>query len=71
MIGQAVGIEGYIATYRLRPVTNEPGKTFLEWPRELAVAPGQNPDEVVPFITSLASKEVAEVKRHFASRASK
>jgi hypothetical protein len=68
MIGQAVGIEGYLATYRLRPITSEPGKTFIEWPREFGVAQGQDPEKVVPFITSLTAKEVAAIKEHFARR---
>ena len=65
MLGQAVGIEGYVATYRLRPVTNEPGKTFIEWPREFGVAPGGDPAKVVPFLASLASQEVATLKGYF------
>jgi hypothetical protein len=65
MIGRAVGIEDYVATYRLRPITNEPGKTFIEWPRQFSVAPGEDPAKVVPFITSLGSQEVAAMKKYF------
>jgi len=65
MIGQAAGLEGYVATYRLRPITNEPGKTFIEWPREFGLAPGADPAKVVPFITSLTAQEVAALKKHF------
>ncbi len=65
MIGQAVGIEGYLATYRLRPITSEPGKTFLEWPREFSVIAGQDPAKVVPFVTALAAQEVVALKKHF------
>jgi hypothetical protein len=68
MIGQALGIKGYVATYRLRPVTNEPGKTFLEWPREFSVASGQDPAQIAPFIAGLGAKEVAAFKAHFAKR---
>lgn len=68
MIGQAVGIEGYVATYRLRPITNEPGKTFLEWPREFSVVSGQDPAQIAPFIAGLGAKEVAALKAHFAKR---
>jgi hypothetical protein len=65
MIGQAVGIEGYLATYRLRPITSEPGKTFLEWPREFSVIAGQDPAKVVPVVTALAAQEVVALKKHF------
>jgi hypothetical protein len=68
MLGQAVGIEGYIATYRLRPVTNEPGKTFIEWPRDFSVVEGKNPAEVAPFLASLATQEVAAMKKYFERR---
>jgi hypothetical protein len=68
MLGAAVGIEGYVATYRLFRVTNEPGKTFIEWPREFSVAPGGDPDKVVPFIAGLTANEAAAVKAHFAKR---
>ncbi len=71
MIGAAVGIEGYVATYRLRPITNEPGRTFVEWPREFAVAPGQDAAKVVPFLTSIASQEVAALRTYFQRRTSR
>ncbi len=65
MIGQAVGITGYVATYQLRPITSEPGKTFLDWTREFAIAPGNDPAKVAPFIASLTAQEVAALKKHF------
>ncbi|HEU4535346.1 MAG TPA: SRPBCC family protein [Polyangiaceae bacterium] len=68
MIGQAVGIEDYVATYRFRPITNEPGKTFLEWPREFSIAPGQAPEQVAPTLAGLSAQEVAAIKAHFAKR---
>jgi polyketide cyclase/dehydrase/lipid transport protein len=68
MIGQAVGIEGYVATYRLLPVTSEPGKTFLDWHREFAVTPGQDAAQVSSFIADLCAQEVATLKAHFAKR---
>ena len=65
MIGQALGIKGYVATYRLRPITNEPGRTFIEWPREFGLAPGADAETVVPMIKALAAQEVATLKKHF------
>ncbi|AUX42747.1 hypothetical protein SOCE26_041800 [Sorangium cellulosum] len=68
MLGQLIGVEGYIATYRLRRITTEPGKTFLEWPREFGVAAGADPAEVVPAIEALTAREVATIKEHFEKR---
>jgi len=70
MIGQAVGITGYIATYQLRPVTSEPGKTFVDWERDFAVAPGNDPEKVAPFLASLAAQEMVALKKHFSKRSS-
>ncbi len=70
MIGQAVGVEGYIATYRLRPITNEPGKTFIDWVRDFAVAPGHDPAKVAPFLASLTAQETVALKKHFSKRSS-
>jgi hypothetical protein len=70
MIGQAVGITGYIATYQLRPITSEPGKSFLDWVRDFAVAPGHDPAKVAPFIAGLTAQEVATLKKHFSQRSS-
>jgi hypothetical protein len=70
MLGQAVGITGYIATYQLRPVTSEPGKCFLDWVRDFAVAPGNDPEKVAPFLAGLTAQEVAAIKRHFSKRSS-
>jgi hypothetical protein len=68
MVGQAVGIEGYIATYSLKRITNEPGKTFLEWPREFSVLPGEDAEKTSAFIAGLTANEVAAVKDYFARR---
>ena len=70
MIGQAVGITGYIATYQLRPITSEPGKTFIDWVRDFAIAPGNDPEKVAPFLASLATQEMAALKKHFSKSSS-
>lgn len=69
MLGEVVGLEGYVATYRLRRITSEPGKTFVEWPREFGVARGHDPAKVVPFLTSLTAQQLVALKEHFARRA--
>lgn len=66
--GQIFGIEKYIGTYRLRRITTEPDKTFLEFPREFGVAAGHDPNKVVPAIAALTAKEVATLKAYFAKR---
>lgn len=68
MIGQAVGVTGYIATYQLRPVTTEPGKTFLDWVRDFAVAPGHDPAKVAPYLASLTAQEALALKKYFSKR---
>lgn len=68
LLGQVLGAEGYIATYRLRPVTTEPGKTFVEWSREFGVAPGHEAEKVVPSMAALTAKELVTIKEHFARR---
>jgi hypothetical protein len=64
--GAELNITEYVATYRLKPITNEPGKTFLEWSRDFAVTDDGNPAETVPFLRGLTAKEVDAVKKHFA-----
>lgn len=59
-------LEGYVATYRLRPVTNEPAKTFLDWPREFAIAQGGDPAVILPFMTATTAGHVAALKKYFA-----
>ncbi len=68
MLGQAVGITGYIATYQLRPLTTEPGKTFLDWGREFAVAPGHDPAQVVPFLATLTAQDALALKKPFSKK---
>lgn len=70
-IGGAMGLERYVSTFRLRPVTSEPGKTFIEWPREFGVAAGQDATKLVPFIAAVSAKEVATLKEHFSRRSSR
>jgi hypothetical protein len=70
MLGKAIGITGYIATYQLRPITSEPGKCFLDWTREFAVLPDQDAAKISAFLAGLTAQEVATVKAHFSKRSS-
>ena len=49
----------FVASNRLRPVTNEPGKTFLEWPREFGIAPGGDPAVILPMMIKTTAGHVA------------
>ena len=61
-------LEGYIATYWLRPVTNEPGETFLEWSREFGIAQGGDPAVILPLMTKTTAGHVAALKKYFTRR---
>jgi hypothetical protein len=62
----AVGLEDHIATYSLKPITEEPDKTFWEWTVEFAIADGFDEQQFLPFIVGVVNDNVAKVKAHFA-----
>jgi hypothetical protein len=66
-VAQVLSIVDYVATYRVLPVTNEPGHSFIEWSREFRVVDGAPPD-FLPSLESLFNQEIASVKAHFASQ---
>ena len=54
-----------VATYRVLPVTNEPGRSFMEGSRQLRVTDDSEPG----FLTSLEAlfdQEIDNVMAHFA-----
>lgn len=65
-VAQVLSIVDYVATYRVRPVTNEPGRSFIDWSREFRVVDGADP-EFLPSIEALFDQEIASVKSHFAT----
>lgn len=68
LIGESQGITGYIATYQLRPITTEPGRTFLDWAREFAVASGNDPAKVASSMASTTAQEPLALGKHFSKR---
>jgi hypothetical protein len=65
-IGQALSLVDYVATYRLKPITNEGKKRcFVEWSREFSIVDGADPN-FLDFILALLPGEVAKLKAHFA-----
>jgi hypothetical protein len=65
-VAQVLFIVDYVATYRVRPVTDEPGRSFLDWQREFRVVPGA-PDGFAADLEALFAQEIASVKAHFAA----
>jgi Polyketide cyclase / dehydrase and lipid transport len=66
-VAQVLSIVDYVATYRVSPVTNEPGRSFIEWSREFRVVDGAPPD-FLPSLEALFDQEIASIKAHFASQ---
>ncbi|MCE6998138.1 SRPBCC family protein [Saccharothrix sp. S26] len=65
-VEQVLFIVDYVATYRVRPVTNEPGRSFVDWEREFRVVPDA-PAGFLDDLEALFAQEIANVKAHFAS----
>ncbi len=65
-VEQVLFIVDYLATYRVRPVTDEPGRSFIDWHREFRVVPGA-PAGFVDDLEALFAQEIANVKAHFAA----
>ncbi len=65
-VAQVLHIVDYVATYRVLPVTNEPGRSFIEWSREFRVVEGAPPD-FLASLEALFEQEIASVKAHFAA----
>lgn len=65
-VAPTMGIDSYAATIRVRPITNEPGRSFFGWSRELVIADDADPDVVEAIITMMA-KQTDSVRDHFAA----
>jgi hypothetical protein len=63
-VAQVLFIVDYLATYRVRPVTNEPGRSFIDWEREFRLVPDA-PDGFLDDLEALFAQEIAAVKAHF------
>ncbi|MEC3917013.1 SRPBCC family protein [Nocardia sp. CDC160] len=66
-IEPTMGVERYVATIRVREITNDPTRCFFDWERELTIEPGADL-EVVETIIDMMAKQVDAVRDHFAQR---
>ncbi|GAA3105156.1 SRPBCC family protein [Streptomyces echinatus] len=64
-VAPATGVDGYAATIRVRPITNDPHRSFFEWSRELTIAEDADPG-VVEAIIAMMEKQTDAVRDHFA-----
>ncbi|MEU8900473.1 SRPBCC family protein [Nocardia sp. NPDC048505] len=62
-----MGVDAYHATIRVRPITNDPLRSFFDWTRELTIAEDADPG-VVTTIIDLMAKQTDSVRDHFAQR---
>ncbi len=51
----------------MKPVTNDPGQSFIVWSREFRLVEGTDLDQCLPFVETLLADEIARVKAHFAA----
>lgn len=65
-VAPTTGVDGYVATIRVRPITNDPDRSFFEWSRELTIAPDADP-EVVESIIVMMENQTNSVRDYFAS----
>lgn len=66
-IAPTMGVDGYLATIRVRPVTNDPNRCFFDWTRELTIADDAD-TEVVETIIAMMAKQTDSVRDHFAQQ---
>ncbi|MEV6829582.1 SRPBCC family protein [Amycolatopsis sp. NPDC051102] len=55
----------YVATYRVLPVTNDPGRSFLEYRREFMVTDDAAP-EIVEALMTMMENQISVVRDYFA-----
>ncbi|MER7511441.1 SRPBCC family protein [Streptomyces lavendulae] len=64
-IAPTSGVQSYEATIRVRPITNDPARSFFEWSRILEIA--EDADlKVVEAIIDVMEKQTDAVRGHFA-----
>ncbi|AYF72972.1 SRPBCC family protein [Nocardia yunnanensis] len=62
-----MGVERYVATIRIREITNDPNRCFFDWTRELTIEADADL-QVVETIIDMMAKQVDAVRDHFAQR---
>lgn len=66
-VAPTMGVDRYLATIRIRPITNDPARCFFDWTRELTIADDADTG-VVEAIIAMMAKQADAVRDHFASR---
>jgi len=56
----------YVATYRILPVTNDPGHSFMEYSREFMVTDDAEP-EIVESLMTMMEHQISAVRDYFAT----
>ncbi|MFC4857120.1 SRPBCC family protein [Actinophytocola glycyrrhizae] len=64
-VARALCIMDYVATYRVRAVTNDPTRSYMEWTRDIQVADDAAP-EVVEAIFGMMANQINAVRDYFA-----
>ncbi|MFD4913440.1 SRPBCC family protein [Streptomyces virginiae] len=65
-VAPTMGITSYDATIRVRPITDDPGRSFFEWSRVLGIADDADP-EVVQAVITMMENQTDSVRDHFAA----
>src|SRR5215213_6011926 len=58
LVAEVLFMVDYVATYRVRPVTNEPGRSFMDWEREFSLVPGA-PDGFLDDLDAIFAQQLA------------
>ena len=64
-VEQALNIVDYVASYTLKPITDEPDQTFLEWTRDFSLTEDTEPQAFLSFYSASSEQQLANVKAHF------
>ncbi|MGP3980042.1 SRPBCC family protein [Streptomyces sp. KR80] len=64
-VAPTMGIYDYAATIRVRPITNDPDRSYFEWSREFAITDDADP-EVLDSVIAMMENQTNSVREHFA-----
>jgi len=65
-VAPTMGVDHYVATIQVRPITSDPSRSFFDWTRELTIAEDAD-REVVETIIALMEKQTDAIRDHFAA----
>lgn len=63
--GRVLCILDYVGTYRVLPVTNDPGRSYVEWSREFKITDDATP-EVIEGALGMMENQINSVRDFFA-----